>query len=128
LLCAHRFSAMQSAKVIGTLQNSGLGPKHQGVYQHPVEEIELTHKKRQQALEEFALQNVFGSHMVMRLELEKRFLSQFQRLPVLPSEMCGLDTITKRDLEMDFGDGFGAVESDDVTSELHELTEAKLKL
>jgi len=79
-------------------------------------------------LNEFALQNVYGSHMPMRLEMEKRLLSQFQRLPVLRSELAGLDTITKRDLEMEFGDGFSPFESAEVNEELHTMTERRLKL
>lgn len=73
-------------------------------------------------------------------------LSQFQRLPVLKSEMVGLETITKRDLEMDFGDSFDPFEAPEVPPtlclsplepvsfhfqvnlELHAMVEAKLKL
>lgn len=55
-------------------------------------------------------------------------LSRFQRLPVLKSEMVGLDTVTKRDLEMDFVDSFGPFPWVDTPVDLHELTETKLKL
>jgi hypothetical protein len=41
---------------------------------------------------------------VLRLEMEKRLLSSFQRLPVLKSSFCGLETATKEDLEIHFED------------------------
>jgi len=42
--------------------------------------------------------------------------------------MAGLDTLTKRDLELDFGDKFGFGDATEMSVELHALTEAKLKL
>jgi len=59
-----------------------------------------------------ALGNVFGSHMVMRLEMEKKLLSTHQRLPVLKSEFAGLDTVTQNDLTIGLEDAFGG--NDDV--------------
>jgi len=53
-----------------------------------------------------ALANVFGTHMVVRLEMEKKLLSSFTRLPVLKSEMAGLETVLQRDLEIGFEDIF----------------------
>jgi len=111
-----------------TLTDSSLLPRRQGTYAHPVEEIEATHAARRLKLENYALQNVYGSHMPMRLEMERTLLSRFQRLPVLKSEMAGLETVTKRDLEMEFADSFGPFGAPEVSMELHEITEKKLKL
>jgi hypothetical protein len=61
----------------------------------------------EQELKYNAMANVFGSHMVIRHELEKQILGSFQRLPALRSEFCALETITGRDTEMTFGDVFG---------------------
>jgi hypothetical protein len=41
---------------------------------------------------------------VLRLEMEKRLLSSFQRLPPLKSSFCGLECATKEDLEINFED------------------------
>lgn len=50
------------------------------------------------------MSNIFGSHMAIKQRMEKRILSSFHRLPSLRSEFSGLESFTKRDLEMDFCD------------------------
>ena len=52
-------------------------------------------------LQSWTLNNVYGSHMVMRMQMEQNLLSQFQRLPGLRSEYAGLETLMGRD--EDFG-------------------------
>ena len=42
--------------------------------------------------------------------------------------MVGLDTMTKRDLDMEFCDVFDPLGASVVSVELHELTDRKLKL
>uniref|UniRef100_A0A6B2LVA5 Uncharacterized protein n=1 Tax=Arcella intermedia TaxID=1963864 RepID=A0A6B2LVA5_9EUKA len=87
------------------------------------------HASRQIALDNFALKNVYGEHMTMRLEMEKRILSSFQRAPVLRSEFCGLHTITGEDMTLDFGNSFSdAFEGPQFPGDIHTLTEQKLKL
>lgn len=79
--------------------------------------------------------------MVQRLAMEKNICSSFGRLPVLRSEMPSLMSITKADLDMDFGSGFGTsfvavvifnfldvYESEHFLGEVHFLTEKALKL
>jgi hypothetical protein len=96
---------------------------------HPVEYIQKNHAKTQEQLKYTALKNVYGSHMVMRLEMEKQILSSFQRLPVLKSSFAGLDTITKKDLEFGFEDYLGdPFEREDIPKSVHHMMEAKLKL
>lgn len=47
--------------------------------------------------------------MAIRLRMEKAILSSFHRLPTLKSEFCGLESVTKRDVEMDFYDFMGGM-------------------
>lgn len=51
-----------------------------------------------------ALQNVYGSHLSMRLQMEESILSNFQRLPTLKSEFVGLSTSLGLDEEIGFSD------------------------
>ncbi|KAM9986477.1 hypothetical protein ACTFIY_010899 [Dictyostelium cf. discoideum] len=71
---------------------------------HPVESIQLDQGKTEIKLKNFAMKNVFGSHMVMNNEIEKQIYSQFKRLPTLQSSMVGLETILGLDEDFDFGD------------------------
>lgn len=52
----------------------------------------------------FTVTNIFGSHMMMRFQMDKEALSKFQRLPGLQSSFVGLDTLMNLDEDMDFGD------------------------
>eukprot|EP01128_Nolandella_sp_AFSM9_P005942 TRINITY_DN2974_c0_g2_i1.p1 TRINITY_DN2974_c0_g2~~TRINITY_DN2974_c0_g2_i1.p1 ORF type:complete len:120 (-),score=32.29 TRINITY_DN2974_c0_g2_i1:74-433(-) len=108
---------------------ASLRPKHSTTqYSHPVQEIEQTRLARAELMTNFALQNIYGSHMPMRMSMERSMLSSFQRLPVLKSEMVGLSTITGSDMEMHFGEEFDETESADFTMGVHDLTEKKLRL
>lgn len=48
--------------------------------------------------------NIFGSHLPLRMQMEQTILSQFQRLPALQSEFCGLETLLGKDEEFGFED------------------------
>ncbi|KAN0055759.1 hypothetical protein ACTA71_011645 [Dictyostelium dimigraforme] len=71
---------------------------------HPVESIQLDQGKTELKLKNFAMKNVFGTHMVMNNEIEKQIYSQFKRLPTLQSSNVGLETILGLDEDFDFGD------------------------
>jgi len=71
---------------------------------HPVDLMQQTHEKNTESLHQFTLSNVYGYHMVMKLQMEKAILSQFQRLPGLPSSFCGLETLIGNDEDIDFDD------------------------
>lgn len=60
--------------------------------------------RNRQYMRNYALNNVYGSHMVIRMEMEKRILSGIQRLPVLHSEFAGLESMTGADVDFDFSD------------------------
>eukprot|EP01122_Echinamoeba_exundans_P005180 TRINITY_DN15349_c0_g1_i1.p2 TRINITY_DN15349_c0_g1~~TRINITY_DN15349_c0_g1_i1.p2 ORF type:complete len:127 (-),score=29.25 TRINITY_DN15349_c0_g1_i1:69-449(-) len=104
------------------------GLKTKQMARHPVEQIQRTYLHNEQDLKYNAMANVFGTHMVIRHELEKQILGSFQRLPALRSEFCALETITGRDTEMTFGDVFGepAFREDARQPDVHLMMEAKL--
>ncbi len=60
--------------------------------------------KNQLNMRNFTTTNIFGSHMFMRMRMDETILSQFQRLPGLRSEFCGLDTLLNRDEDFAFED------------------------
>src|SRR5688572_23446763 len=69
----------------------------------------LTRRKQQarlnaEQMKNFTTTNLFGTHMFMRMQMEKTILSQFRRLPGLPSEFVGLETILGEDETIDFDD------------------------
>eukprot|EP01120_Amphizonella_sp_Union-15-10_P003232 TRINITY_DN1365_c0_g1_i2.p1 TRINITY_DN1365_c0_g1~~TRINITY_DN1365_c0_g1_i2.p1 ORF type:complete len:125 (+),score=29.18 TRINITY_DN1365_c0_g1_i2:68-442(+) len=97
--------------------------------EHPIKKQQELFFQQQEDLNDLALANVFGSHMVLRLKMEKKILSSLQRLPVLQSEFLGYDIITKRDEQIYFGDYHRKKgEGEDFPGDVHELIEAKLKL
>lgn len=50
------------------------------------------------------MSNIFGAHAQLRFQMETALFSQFQRLPGLQSEFCGLETAMGLDDELSFGD------------------------
>jgi hypothetical protein len=49
----------------------------------------------------------YGKHVPLRMQIESEILSQFRRLPSLPSSMLGLETLAGRDTKLDVADVFG---------------------
>ena len=47
---------------------------------------------------------VYGSHLPMKLQMEEKILGQFQRFPGLRSSFAGLEALSGRDMEIEFGD------------------------
>eukprot|EP00027_Filamoeba_sp_ATCC50430_P008107 CAMPEP_0168550756 /NCGR_PEP_ID=MMETSP0413-20121227/5811_1 /TAXON_ID=136452 /ORGANISM="Filamoeba nolandi, Strain NC-AS-23-1" /LENGTH=126 /DNA_ID=CAMNT_0008581241 /DNA_START=30 /DNA_END=410 /DNA_ORIENTATION=- len=96
---------------------------------HPVEAIQKNHYIHLERMRNFTLNNLFGSHMCVRLQMEKTILSQFQRLPTLHSEFVGLETIEGRDEQIDIDDYLNdPSESFTAVSDLHTAMEKKLGL
>jgi hypothetical protein len=120
---------MDSKAKVHLRDNEHLKVQKEVPERHPVEYIQKNWARSQEALTYNALQNIYGSHMVLRLEMEKRLLSSFQRLPVLKSSFCGLETATKEDLEIQFEDFLNnPYERETPLGEPHELMEKKLNL
>lgn len=49
-------------------------------------------------------QKIYGAHVPMRMEMERQILGQFQRLPGLDSELCGLRTMLDEDETLELED------------------------
>jgi len=71
---------------------------------HPMEVIQRTYLQNAESLKTYTLNNVYGTHFSLRLQTEKAILSKFQRLPALPSEFAGLETISGTDEDLGFED------------------------
>lgn len=108
-------------------------------YVYPFDSIRANTKHADDLLEQrfrnheymrnLAISNVYGSHMVMRMEIEKRILSGIQRLPVLHSEFAGLESLTGADTEIGFGDYLNTPQLRETASpSVHILMEHKLGL
>ena len=55
-------------------------------------------------MRDYTLANVYGTHMPIRLHLEKQYLSSIQRPPHLKSHMIALETLLNKDFDLDFAD------------------------
>ena len=78
----------------------------------------------------FQAQLAFGEHAALEMEMDRKILKQFQRLPGIKSNFLGLDTVVGRDYEIDFEDYLGAgIEHERPTKPgVHEIMEKKLGL
>lgn len=78
----------------------------------------------------FQSQLVYGDHAVIEMEMDRKLLKQFQRLPGIPSNFTGLDTVVGREYEIDFEDYLGGeIEHERPTKPgVHEIMEKKLGL
>merc|ERR1712061_386829 len=77
---------------------------------------------------------VFGQHAPLRDKLERELLSQFQRLPGLPSSMIGLETMLDLDDTIEFEDIFNLDENAPMSKvvgpnrTLHDVMEQRLNM
>merc|ERR1719394_2005542 len=69
---------------------------------HPVEKLLIDNSKRSEQQEMMAKSIVFGQHAPIRAKMERELLSQFQRLPGLPSSLVGLETMLDMDDTIEF--------------------------
>merc|ERR1719446_1622832 len=95
-------------KRIATQGMDGTGPKGRSgaAVRHPVEKLLIDNTKRSEQQEMMAKSIVFGQHAPIRAKMERELLSQFQRLPGLPSSMLGLETVMRMDTNIEFEDIF----------------------
>jgi len=103
-------------------------PTEQGpIGKHPVEKIQLTHMQRSIDQENVMLGMTFGSYAPFQRHMERTLLSQFQRLPGLPSSLSGLKTVMDMDETIDFEDFLNLEENDpmDRVGDLHSVMQAR---
>merc|ERR1719378_331675 len=71
---------------------------------HPVERLVLDHTRRSEQQEMMTKALIYGQHAPLKAKMEREILSQFQRLPGLPSSMIGLETLLGKDDKIEFED------------------------
>merc|ERR550537_256056 len=101
---------------------------------HPVEKLLLDDTRHEEQQEMMAKAIVYGQHAPIRAKMERELLSQFQRLPGLPSSLVGLETVLDIDDTIEFED---IMNLDDVAPMpksvgpnrgLHEVMEQRLNM
>ncbi len=95
---------------------------------HPVEEIQRTAKLNERNTKFQMLALTYGSAMPMRLQMQEEILSQFHRLPGLPSSQLGLNSLSFRDETIDVEDYMGRPEDSPFMPDLttHDVMEKRL--
>eukprot|EP00808_Paulinella_micropora_P004077 g60016.t1 len=83
---------------LGTLKSEVADPVH------PVQQIQREFARKQAATKRLMLARVYGQHFPLRLQMEEAILTQFQRLPGLKSSFAGMESLTGRDVEIEFED------------------------
>mmetsp|Transcript_21826 Transcript_21826/g.48233 ORF Transcript_21826/g.48233 Transcript_21826/m.48233 type:complete len:141 (+) Transcript_21826:85-507(+) len=117
-----------------SLINQGIELNTGAEARHPVERLLLDGGRRTEQQEMMAKSIVFGQHAPLRAKMERNLLSQFQRLPGLPSSLVGLETVLDMDDTIEFEDVFN-LEADAPVSRsmganfgLHEVMESRLNM
>eukprot|EP00927_Polykrikos_kofoidii_P077670 TRINITY_DN7458_c1_g2_i2.p2 TRINITY_DN7458_c1_g2~~TRINITY_DN7458_c1_g2_i2.p2 ORF type:complete len:142 (+),score=37.78 TRINITY_DN7458_c1_g2_i2:68-493(+) len=105
-----------------------------GQARHPVERLLLDAGRRSEQQEMMTKAVVYGQHAPLRAKMERELLSQFQRLPGLPSSFIGLETVLGMEDKIEFEDVFN-LEAHAPTSKtvgpnwgLHDAMEARLNM
>eukprot|EP00437_Effrenium_voratum_P019829 CAMPEP_0181460446 /NCGR_PEP_ID=MMETSP1110-20121109/33344_1 /TAXON_ID=174948 /ORGANISM="Symbiodinium sp., Strain CCMP421" /LENGTH=156 /DNA_ID=CAMNT_0023584995 /DNA_START=8 /DNA_END=476 /DNA_ORIENTATION=- len=86
------------------LADTGPSTRSGEAARHPVERLLIDHSRREQQEEMRNKALVFGQHAPLKAKMERELLSQFQRLPGLPSSLVGLETVMDMDDTIEFED------------------------
>jgi len=119
---------LQGMDSTGPLSRAGAQPRH------PVEKFLIDHARRDEQQEMMGKALVFGQHAPVRTKLEREMLSQFQRLPGLPSSLVGLETVLDMDETIEFEDIFNLEEQAPVPKltgpnrGMHDVMEQRLNM
>jgi len=95
---------------------------------HPLQAREIEIVKNDVQFKSAALDNLFGSHMPARLQMEESILSNFQRLPTLKSDLVGLSTVLGLDEDIGFSDYLRDPSAPEAVINLHDVMEQRLGL
>jgi len=111
-----------------TLRNGFHSVRNELAPAHPVQVIQENHDQQRDRLK-FALQRIaFGSHLPVRLQMERHIVGQHQRLPVLPSSNLGLDILMGRDETLEFEDFLNDPQYMVGKHDVHQTMEIKLNM
>ena len=94
---------------------------------HPLEPLQKQMARNETDRHREILAASYGQYVPLRMQMESQILSQFRRLPTLPSSMMGLDTLGNRHVELNVGDVFDSSESAEAPKvDLHGTMELRL--
>merc|ERR1712194_634927 len=100
---------------------------------HPVEKLVLD-VRRDDQMDLRAKAMVHGAHAPLRAKMERELLSQFQRLPGLPSSLVGLETVLDMDDTIEYEEIFNLEEDAPMSKitgpnrSLHDVMEQRLNM
>lgn len=95
---------------------------------HPLRASEENYYKNQQNLNLHMLRTRQGLHAPLTLKMEEMAVKKMGRLPILRSSNASYDSLTGRDLMMDFTDFLGQPEHSELMRQPHALMEKQLGL
>eukprot|EP01087_Luapelamoeba_hula_P016955 TRINITY_DN527_c0_g1_i1.p1 TRINITY_DN527_c0_g1~~TRINITY_DN527_c0_g1_i1.p1 ORF type:complete len:138 (-),score=30.30 TRINITY_DN527_c0_g1_i1:144-524(-) len=107
------------------------GPNNSTAFQtplHPVQVREQNFHKNNAEFRTLAMNNLFGTHMQMRFQMENAILGEFARLPGLQTDYTGLETMLDLDENLDFYDFLGDPSCPEHSVDIHQVMEHKLNL
>lgn len=78
--------------------------KYEASLIHPVAEIEKSARLNEAAARRRLQAAVYGAALPMRRMMDRQTLSQFHRLPGLPSSQLGIELLDRKDEKIDFAD------------------------
>ncbi|GAX76396.1 hypothetical protein CEUSTIGMA_g3841.t1 [Chlamydomonas eustigma] len=103
--------------------------KEDALLVHPVEKIQEERKLLASEDQLGALRHLYGIAVPAKLQIETQILSQFGRLPGLPSSKLGLEALTGELDEFSFNSYLGLPENlDAVPVDMHSQMEQALRL
>ncbi|GJQ15159.1 hypothetical protein GpartN1_g6950.t1 [Galdieria partita] len=95
---------------------------------HPVEEIQDKNLEQELQARHKLVALALGSQVPLRIDIERRILGQFHKLPGFQTTQPGLDTILGRDEEITFEDFLSPPEEREENVETDSLTVFERKL
>eukprot|EP00252_Welwitschia_mirabilis_P016903 TRINITY_DN37651_c0_g1_i1.p1 TRINITY_DN37651_c0_g1~~TRINITY_DN37651_c0_g1_i1.p1 ORF type:complete len:144 (+),score=34.49 TRINITY_DN37651_c0_g1_i1:232-663(+) len=121
----------EAGAVPDTLRFGLAGVKSDVIISHPVQIMEENAQKKQFETKRRILENVYGSALPLKMEIEQQILSRFQRpYGMLPSSMLGLESMTGALEEFGFEDYLNDPRDSEtfVPPDMHHAMEVKLGL
>mmetsp|Transcript_16633 Transcript_16633/g.28062 ORF Transcript_16633/g.28062 Transcript_16633/m.28062 type:complete len:139 (-) Transcript_16633:515-931(-) len=111
-----------------TLRNGVGSLKQNALTVHPVEAIVKRGPQNERDLRRNMNDNIYGSAMGIREDLDRQILGRIQRLPGLPSARIGLESLTGKLDQFEFESYLGLSENSEVApcADLHAVMDARL--
>ncbi|TPX47655.1 hypothetical protein SeMB42_g02647 [Synchytrium endobioticum] len=95
---------------------------------HPLDSHLKNWDATQEQLKMDMYADVYGSHLPLRLRMEKAYVSQMKRMPVLPSSNFGANILAGRDDTIDVEDFLNRPDMSTESMDVHASMEYMLKM